>query len=159
MATIQDYRDGISRVHARNPEVKIQISQDPEAPGESVLTVDYPASTGRPAERDVWCDAIDTDWTVGTAIVFKAKSPEPLRISVSFLGHNKVAYTTWADLKAGEWQTVRIELDEIQPNPYFQPPGADKGSPIDVSEVARIGFAPQTAGSGQLTVGRFTIVK
>lgn len=158
MATIQDYREGISGVHFRNPQMQVRNVQDPGAPDESVLLVDYPASTGQPAERDVWCDAIDKDWSVGSAISFKVKPAQPLRLSVSFLGRNQVAYTSWSDLKGGEWQTVRIALDEIQPNPYFQPPGADKNTPIDVSEVLRIGFAPQSPDGGRLMIGKFIIV-
>lgn len=159
MATIQDFRDGTAGIHVRNPEIKVQVTDDTDAPGELVLQVIYPASTDDPAGRDIWCDAIDTDWRVGHAIHFRAKPAQPVRLSVSFLGGNRVAYTSWADLKGGEWQTVRIGLDEIQPNPYFQPPGADENSPIDVSNVARIGFAPQTPEEGELMISPLRIVE
>ena len=119
----------------------------------------------RDPEVDAWFDQrpdelgyLARDWRVGQVIQFKVKPAQPLRLSVSFLGHNKVAYTSWADLKAGEWQTVRIGISEIEPNPYFQPPGADKSSPIDVSHVERIGFAPQGPDKGELLIGPLVIV-
>lgn len=159
VATIQDFRDGISSVHVRKGEMKIQVVKDSGAPDQTVLQVDYPAASRDPGARDVWCDAIDKDWREGSAISFMVKPVKDLRLSISFLGRNRVAYTTWADLKGGEWQTVRVKLDEIQPNPFFQPPGADKNSPMDVSEITRIGFAPQSPEAGQVLVGRFVVMK
>lgn len=158
MATIQDFRDGISGVHVRNSDLRIETGEHPETPNETILLVDYPLANADPAGRDVWCDAIDKDWSVGTAILLTVKPQKALRLSISFLGRNGVAYTSWFDLKGGEWQIVRIRFDELQPNPYFQPPGSDKDSPIDVSEVERIGFAPQSPEKGKLMVGKISVV-
>ena len=72
-----------------------------------------------------------------------------MRISVSFVDRNRVAYTSWSELRAGEWQPVRIDFAQLKPNPYFQPPGAKSGTPLDVSEVKAIGFAPQDSGAGE----------
>jgi hypothetical protein len=84
MAMIQDFRDGTAGIHVRIPEIKVQVADDTDAPGERVLQVIYPASTDDPAGRDVWRDAIDTDWRVGHAIHFRAKPAQPVRLSVSF---------------------------------------------------------------------------
>jgi hypothetical protein len=54
-----------------------------------------------------------------------------------------VLLVEYQDLQGGVWQTVRISFAEIRPNPYFQPPDAKTGAPLDVSQVTRIGFAPQ----------------
>jgi hypothetical protein len=82
-----------------------------------------------------------------------------LRLSVSFFDRNRVVYTSWADLKEGVWQPVRIAFDDLKPNPYFQPPGAKLGGPIDVSDVGWIAFAPQDRTSGRLAVARFVVDK
>lgn len=76
---------------------------------------------------------------------------------MSFVDRNRVAYTSWSDLRAGEWQTVRIAFEQLKPNPYFQPPGAQTGAPLDVSEVKAIGFAPQDPQSGRIAISRFVI--
>jgi hypothetical protein len=90
---------------------------------------------------------------------FQIKPAQALRLSVSFVDRNRVAYTAWRDLNGGVWQAVRIAFDEIRPNPYFQPPGARLGAPIDVSEVGWIAFAPQDRTSGQLAIGAFIVSK
>ena len=120
-----------------------------------MLLVEYPAPTGNPAARDVRCDAEDQNWTAGRAISFEVKPANPLRLSVSFLDRNGVAYTAWTNLQGGVWQVVRIPFAEIRPNPYFQPPGAKTGAPLDVSDVKWIAFAPQDQAPGRLAIGRF----
>lgn len=156
---IQDYRDGLAGVRAANQAVRLTVGRDPSLSDDPVLIVEYPSPTADPASRDVQCTAETLDWTAGRAIEFQIKPDTPLRLSVSFVDRNRVVYTTWTDLKGGVWQLVRIPFDEMRPNPYFQPPDAKKGAPIDVSDVKFIAFAPQDRTSGRLTVGRFVVSK
>jgi len=155
---IQSYERGLSAIRAANPAVKLSLGRDPSLPDGLVLSIDYPAPSGNPAGRDIWCDAENADWTRGHAISFQVKPDHAMRLSVSFQDRNRVAYTSWNELKGGVWQTVRIPFDQIQPNPYFQPPGANKGAPIDVSKVTSIGFAPQDPAAGRLAIGPFAVV-
>ena len=158
VAVIQSYDSGLAVIRTLSPDVELSLGDDPGLPGRPVLFVDYPAASDDPASRDVWCDSETRDWTLGRAIAFQIKPEQALRLSVSFFDRNGVAYTTWTELEGAKWQTVRMPLDQIRPNPYFQPPGADAGAPMDVSEVERIGFAPQSAAAGRLAVGRFVLV-
>jgi hypothetical protein len=158
VAVIQAYEHGTSAVRSANPDIELTIVRDAEL-DEPVLSVAYPESTGNPAGRDVWCDAEDRNWTEGRAISFKVRSDQALRLSVSFMDGNRVAYTHWLDVTGGAWQTMEIPFSDIKPNPYFQPPGADRTAPLDVSNVARLGFAPQTPGAGHLTIGPLLIVR
>jgi hypothetical protein len=159
VAVIRDHDGGLSGVHAVNPAVKLSIGRDSELAEERVLWVDYPGPTDDPAGRDVRCDAETRDWTAGRAIMFRVKPDHAVKLSVSFLDRNHVAYTAWRDLEGGVWQRLRIDFDEIRPNPYFQPPDAKKGAPIDVSEVKGLGFATNDGTAGRLAVGRFVVVK
>ena len=59
----------------------------------------------------------------------------------------------------GVWQPVLIRFDEIRPNPYFQPPDANTGLPIDVSDTKGIAFAPQDGTAGHLAITKFVVVK
>src|SRR5262245_31070717 len=68
-----------------------------------------------------------------------------------------VAYTAWTELRGGVWQLVRIPFDEIRPNPFFQPPDAKTGAPLDVSDVKGIAFAPLDRTSGRLAIGRLVV--
>jgi hypothetical protein len=155
---IQSYAKAASAVRSANPDVKLSVERDAAMPDQLVLSVTYPGPTGNPAGRDVWCDAERTDWTAGKAIRFQAKSEHPMRLSMSFMDRNRVAYTTWIDLAGDDWQPVRVAFDAIRPNPFFQPPGAKKDAPIDVGEVARIGFGTQDQSAGRFTLSRLVVV-
>jgi len=159
VAVIQSFRDGVGDVHAANPDVHLTVGRDPAIPDEPVLFVDYPVPTGDPGGRDVRCDAENRNWSGGRAISFQIKPAHALRLSVSFFDRNRVVYTSWVDLKEGVWQPVRIAFDDMKPNPYFQPPDAKLGGPIDVSDVGWIAFAPQDRTSGRLAVARFVVDK
>jgi hypothetical protein len=158
-ALIQTYKDDLSRVCKANPDVRLSVGRDPSLPDQPVLLVEYPAPTGNPAARDVRCDAEDQNWTAGRAISFQVKPANPLRLSVSFLDRNGVAYTAWTNLQGGVWQVVGIPFAEIRPNPYFQPPGAKTGAPLDVSDVKWIAFAPQDQASGRVAISRFLVLR
>jgi hypothetical protein len=156
---VQAYRHGLGGVHSANPEVKLSVGRDAALADELVLFVDYPPPTDDPAGRDVWCDAENTDWAAGRAISFRIKPAAPIKLSVSLLDRNRVAYTTWIDLQGGVWQPVLIPFDKIRPNPYFQPADAKTGLPIDVSAVKSIAFAPQDRAAGHLAISRFVVVQ
>jgi hypothetical protein len=156
---IHSFKDGLPGVRAVHPEARLSLGSDPEVPGEAVMVVDYPAQNDDPAGRDVQCSAETRDWSDARGIAFQVKPSKAVRLSVSFLDRNGVVYTGWADLKEGIWQPVRFAFDELRPNPYFQPPGAKTGSPLDVSDVGFIAFAPQSKDPGRLAVGTFVLVK
>jgi Carbohydrate binding domain (family 11) len=156
---IQTYEGGLSGVRAANPNIQLSLGRDPQLVDEAVLVVRDPPTTDDPAGRDVWCDAENRDWSAGRAISFRIKPSHAFELSLSFMRRNRVAYTTWTDLEEGVWQTVRISFDDIRPNPYFQPPDARIGRPIDLSEVKGIAFAPHDQTSGELAIGRFVILR
>jgi len=155
MLMIRSITPQLAGVHIANPQLQASV-ETVSGEGE-VLVVDYPAPGNDPAARDVWLDVENPNWTFGKSIVFNARAEHAIKLSVSFLSRNRVAYTSWTELRAGEWQTVRIRLAELRPNPYFQPPDARKGAPLDVSEVTRIGIAPQDAGAGRLSIGQLVL--
>ena len=146
-------------VRVNSPDVHVMMGSDASLPGERVLTVVYPAASANPAARDVQVTAEQTDWSAGRGLVFRANAEHPMRMSLSFIDRNHVAYTAYVNLLGNGWQQVAIAFDQIQPNQFFQPPDAKKGSAIDVSEVKAIGFAPQEKGAGRLAVTAFTVVK
>jgi hypothetical protein len=154
---VQDFSDELTGIRAANPEVHLRIDRDRSVSGERVLLVDYPGPTNDPAGRDVQCAARNQNWTGGRAITFQVKPEHAIRLSVSFVDRNGVVYSARVDLQGAVWQPVRIRFDEIRPNPFFQPPGAKTGAPLDVSDVKFIAFAPQDKTSGQLAIGRFVV--
>ena len=154
---IQAYNDGLAGVRARNPDIHLSLGRDSSVSEEHVLLVEYPVPTKDPAGRDVQCAAEHQDWTGGREIMFQIKPTHPVKLSLSFYDRNRVAYTAWRELKGGVWQLVRIPFDEIRPNPFFQPPDAKTGAPLDLSEVKGIAFAPHDQTSGALSIGKFVV--
>jgi len=159
VTVIRAYENGLSGIQAANPEVHLSIERDPALPGELVLVIDYPGPGNDPAARDVRCEAQNHDWTAGRAISFQIRPSRDMRLSFSFLDRNGVAYTTWTSVKEDVWQPVRIAFDAMRPNPYFQPPTAKLGSPIDVSDVKGIAFAPQDRAAGRFAVTKFVVLR
>jgi hypothetical protein len=153
------YQDGLAGVHPASPSVTLQVGSDPGVPDAPVLLVDYAAPSGDPAARDVRCDPQTRDWTTGSAIAFRVKPARPLKLSLSFLDRNRVVYTHWAELEGGVWQPVRIAFADMRPNPYFQPPGAHVGAPLDVSDVKLVAFAPHDDAAGQLALSPIVVVQ
>jgi Carbohydrate binding domain (family 11) len=159
MIAIQTYTAQLAGVRAQNPAVELSIGRDAARGDEPVLLVGYPAPTADPAGRDVWCDAEHQDWSKGRAITFSVKPDHAVKLSVSFFDRNRVVYTTWTVLEANVWQAVRVAFGEIQPNPYFQPPDAKVGAPLDVSEVKGLAFAPQDPAPGRLSISKFVLTE
>lgn len=157
MIVVQSFSRGLSSIRAPSPSVRLSITQASAFPGGPLLVVEYPPPGDDPAGRDVWCDAEHRDWKAGRELSLLVRSDHPLRLSVSFFDRNAVAYTSWSDLPGVRWNTVRIPLDRIRPNPFFQAPDADTRAPLDVSDVAGIGIAPQDRSGGRLLVGRIVV--
>lgn len=155
---IHDFDNGLTGVRAR-PEVKLRVDRESAGGREPVLLIDYPARSSDPAGRDVYFDAAHRDWTTASAIQLRVKSSHATRVSVSFLDRNHVAYTAWIEISSPAWQSIRIPFSAIRPNPYFQPPDAKRGAPLDVSDVGGFGLAPQDSVSGQIAVSRIIVVK
>ena len=154
---IRSYTTDLVGTRAANRDVKLRVDRDPAMANERVLFVEYPAPTNDPAGRDVHIDAETRDWSAASAIAFRIRPEHAIKLSVSFVDRNRVAYTAWTQLRAGVWQSIRISFRDIQPNPYFQPPGARTGTPIDVSEVTGVGFAPQDTASGRFVISQLVL--
>ncbi|HEX3851083.1 MAG TPA: carbohydrate binding domain-containing protein [Polyangiaceae bacterium] len=157
---IHDFKQGLTGVKAVKPDVKLSLGRDddPEHAGAPTLTVEYPKPSDNEAARDVWCEAQNRDWRPGGAISFRVKPDHAVKLSVSFIDRNGVAYTAWVmAAQPGVWQTLHISLTEIRPNPYFQPPNAKTGAPLDVSEVTSIGLAPHDDVAGRFEIGGFVL--
>ena len=156
---VHDFQNGLDGIRTSNPAVKLSIGQDGSLEHQAVLLVEYPAPTSDPAARDVHLDAATINWSTGRALSFQVKPAAPIRLSVSFVDRNGVVYTSWTNLQAATWQTVRIEFAAIRPNPYFQPPTAKIGAPLDVTEVKGLAFAPQDPRAGRLALARIVLVE
>ena len=156
---IRDFKETLGGVCTARADLQLSVARDDSFPTEHVLVVEYPGPGKDPAARDTRCTAQSHDWTAGSALAFQIKPAHTLRLSLSFIDRNRVVYTTWKELTGGVWQLVRIPFQEMRPNPYFQPPDARTGAPLDVTAVENIAFAPQDQTSGRLSIRSFVVTK
>ena len=156
---IHAFENGLGGVRSSNSEVKLSIGRDPDLGEQAVLIVSYPGPTSDPGGRDVRCDAASRDWTTGHAIEFRIKPDHAIALSLSFVDRNGVVYTTRRMVTGGTWQQIHVPFEEIRPNPYFQPPGAKVGTPLDVGDVAFVAFAPQDPAAGWFAITKLVVVK
>jgi hypothetical protein len=156
---VHSFDNGLDGTRTIGAAVKLRVGADQSLEGASVLLVEYPEPSTDPAARDVRLDATTTNWSTGRALMFRVKPDAAIRLSLSFVDRSGVVYTSWTSLETGAWQTVRIDLATIRPNPYFQPPTAKRGAPLDVSEVKWLAFAPQDARAGRLSIDRVVLVE
>lgn len=156
---IREFKETLVGVCTARADLHLSVARDDSFPTEQVLVVEYPGPSKDPAARDTQCTAQRHDWTAGSALAFQIKPAHTLRLSVSFIDRNRVVYTTWKELTGGVWQLVRIPFQEMRPNPYFQPPDAKTGAPLDVTAVENIAFAPQDQTSGRLSIRSFVVTK
>ena len=159
LLVIRDFKETLVGVCTARPDLHLSVARDDSFPTEQVLVVEYPGPGKDPAARDTQCAAQSHDWTAGSAIAFQIKPAHTLRLSLSFIDRNRVVYTTWKELTGGVWQLVRIPFQEMRRNPYFQPPDAKTGAPLDVTAVESIAFAPQDQTSGRLSIRSFVVTK
>ncbi|HEY3664426.1 MAG TPA: hypothetical protein VGL19_00440 [Polyangiaceae bacterium] len=102
---IRDFKQGLAGVKTVKNDVKLSLGSDPEHAGELTLTVEYPKPSADDAARDVWCDTQHRDWRAGSVILFRVKPDHAVKLSVSFMDHNGVAYTAWiVAAEPGVWQ-------------------------------------------------------
>jgi hypothetical protein len=97
---IRAYGETLGGVCTAPPGVRLSVGRDSSLPDQRVLIVEYPPPTKDPAGRDVRCAADNRDWTAGAAISFQINPEHAMRLSVSFLDRNRVAYTAWTELRA-----------------------------------------------------------
>jgi len=156
---IHAYRNDLAGIRANDPGMKLQVGLHSALPGEKVLFVDYPSAGNDPAGRDIHLEAEQRDWSGASAIAFQIRSPQPVRVSVSFVDRNQVAYTTWVNALGDSWHLISLPFRDLRPNPYFQPPGAKTGAPLDISDVSGISFAPQDSAAGRFAISQFVLLK
>ena len=127
--------------------MKLRVDRDSTAGGEPVLLIDYPARSSDPAGRDVYFEAAHRDGqrearsaphqfiacNLGVRLVSRPESRCVHRVD---------GIEARRGTRSGSGSAMFGE------NPYFQPPDANRGAPLDVSDVGGIGLAPQDSASG-----------
>lgn len=81
------------------------------------------------------------------ALVFMAKSTVAGDIQIAIVDAFNVQYITKVSVPAGDWAPVTASLAAFIKDPYYTPPTAIAGHPMDLSKISNLNFSPQVQGS------------
>jgi sialate O-acetylesterase len=96
------------------------------------------------------------DLSNAKTVVFQAKTTLPGEVQMALKDKWNVQYTVKFAVKSAGWTEVKIPLASFVKDPYYTPPEAQLGHPMDFSKVTGMNFGPQAYGAGDLWVGPVT---
>jgi hypothetical protein len=86
-------------------------------------------------------------------LVFVAKSDKAGDVQMALKDKNNVQYITTFTLSAGGWKGVTLDLASFKKDPYYTPPDAVTGNPVDFSTLKGMNVSPQIVGASMVFVG------
>jgi len=129
--------------------IQLTLEKDPQEEGAQLAHFQYDLKAKGWAgywmrAGDVWGGQ---DWNGAKAFTLKVSASEPLKFQIGFNDTNQNAYVAEiAATRGNGWEKLSIPFSQFKLNPYYQPPGAKKGLPQDLSNVETINIAPETEG-------------
>ena len=100
------------------------------------------------------------DWRGSKALELEVDTREPLQFQVGFNDANQNAYVAQSDPTRGKgWEKIEIPFDHFTLNPFYQPPGARKGAPLDLSHIETFNLSPVTSGKHAFRLRKVWILK
>jgi len=121
--------------------------------GEKALQVDVLSKEG--GYCGLWHN-LDVDLSKAKALKFMAKSDPPGTLSLSITDANKVQYVVSVPVPSKDWAEVSVPFSSFEQNKYYQPEGADKSKPLDLTKVSGLGLGPGAAGAVVFALGPLT---
>lgn len=100
------------------------------------------------------------DWNGAKAFTMEVYTSEAMKFQIGFNDTNQNAYVAETAVTQGNgWEKLSIPFGQFKLNPYYQPPGAKKGLPQDLSHVETINVAPETEGQHDYQIREITLEK
>src|SRR5579883_2938992 len=153
-ATVEDWT-GVTPgtntgTYADNTGSKIDfaVDQGPKA-GQKGLKITFTLVQG--GYCGLWHNFL-ADMSKAGELRFMAKCAIPGPIQVSLKDTYNVQYIAQAQVTK-DWAQVSIPLNSFRKDPYYTPPDAVLGHPMDLTKTNGMNFAPQMPGAGVLFIG------
>ena len=156
--TIQDYsaddaKAGGTFQDGTGSSFTYSVKDNSKVPGKKFLLINYNLVQG--GYCGMWYKAgnFDADLSGASAIYVTVYCKSPIVLGMALLDKNHNQYV--ADLpstQGGKWETVSVPLSSFHLDPYYAPPDAVKGAPMDFSLVKTFNFQPKTVGKFTLAV-------
>jgi hypothetical protein len=100
------------------------------------------------------------DWRGAKRWVYQVYSEEPIAIRFGFNDANQNAYEARAPRTSGKgWETVSLPMSSFTLNEFYQPEGAKKDAPLDLSRVETFNVGPDTKGKHSFKLKDMRLIK
>jgi methionine-rich copper-binding protein CopC len=93
------------------------------------------------------------------ALVFNVKGDQAGEVQVALKDVNNVQYTTTFSLSKGDWSAVTLLFSSFKKDPYYTPPDAIVGKPVDFSTLKAMNVSSQVMGTSKILVGAVKAVE
>lgn len=99
------------------------------------------------------CSIPASDLSKNTSLRFKARAAAPVALQIGLLDANKAQYITTVAVTAKDWTEVTVPFSSFIKDPYYTPPGARLGHPMDLTRTTNLNFMPRTPGRSVVEIG------
>ncbi len=93
------------------------------------------------------------DFSKSGSLKFMAKSTIPGDVQIAIKDAFNVQYVTKVSIPTADWTEVTVNLSSFTKDPYYTPPDAIAGHPMDLSKVGNLNFSPQMPGASVVCIG------
>lgn len=141
---------------------KYTLKENPKKKGVSYLVIDYDLKQGG------YCGMYHRtgsswdgqNWNGGKTLSFNLYCKQPLVIGLAIKDKNNNQYVANSSMsKGGNWEKITVNLADFKLDPYYTPPDAIKGAPLDLSAVKSLNIQAQTVGKYTLSIDGVTVNK
>src|SRR5581483_4489613 len=131
---------------------KVDFSFDagPKA-GEKALKIT--ANISASGYGGIYTNAHGLDLSKFGALKFMVKSTVPGELQIAITDAFNVQYDAKLTIPSKDWTEVTVPLASFVKDPYYTPPNAIVGHPLDWSKVGNLNFSPQVKGESIVMVG------
>ncbi len=103
-----------------------------------------------------WCGvwrSISADLSQNKFLKFKVKTSAPGQVQVALQDTYNVQYTASCPVSSKNWTEVTIPLSSFIKNPYYTPPNAVPGNPMDLSRTTSMNLSSFITGESVVEIG------
>jgi hypothetical protein len=93
------------------------------------------------------------DLSKAASLKFMAKSTIPGDLQIAIKDTYNVQYITKVSIPSTDWSLVTVNLSSFTKDPYYTPPDAIAGHPMDLTKVGNLNFSPQMQGASVVLIG------
>jgi len=129
-------------------KISFSVVEGPKA-GEKALKIEGEMAAG--GYMGIWHN-IAADLSKAGALRIPVKSSVAQDVQIAIKDKYNVQYVTKFPATTA-WSDAIIPVGSFAKDPYYTPPDAIPGNPMDLSETKGINFAPQNPGASVLTIG------